>query len=136
MIPVTQTSFGQQGNCFSACLASLFECDISEVPNFTECGESPEEFWAAAKAWLFERGWGLVGIALNEEFGPEQLDGYLIVVGKSARGLDHATLWHQGQMIHDPHPDRSGILKPEACDLLYPLDPSRFGAAQPSRVEA
>jgi hypothetical protein len=27
-------------------------------------------------------------------------------------------------MVHDPHPDNTGILCVDSVDLLYPLDPS------------
>ena len=33
MIPVYQTTFGINGNCFAACLASVFEIELLKIPN-------------------------------------------------------------------------------------------------------
>lgn len=122
MKPVTQTITGEKGNCFPACLASLFEIPIQEIPNFIEAGPDAEDFWSAARAWLRERGWGILPINLGTGFGPECLHGYQMVWGTSPRGRTHATIWKDGVMVHDPHPDQSGLSTVEGADLLYPLD--------------
>ena len=122
MKPVMQTVMGNNGNCYSACLASILEISIDEVPNFTEA----DDFWTAVRTWLRERGWGVIGAAFNDIFTPDDLDGYQIVCGESPRGLKHATVWLNGKMVHDPHPDRNGIYEAESADILYPLDASVF----------
>ena len=39
MKPVNQTIINfRQGNCIQACVASIFELELSEVPNFMEYG--------------------------------------------------------------------------------------------------
>lgn len=126
MIPVTQTVLGEGGNCFSACLASILEMGIDEVPNFH--GENVEDYWVSAKAWLAKQGWGIVSLALSEDFTPGMLGGWQIICGESPRGLMHATVWKDGKLVHDPHPDRTGIVTEEFCDLLYPLDAAKMRA--------
>ena len=118
--------FGANGNCFSACLASVFELPIEEVPNFfTLAGHDEATWWAAVRDWLRPRGFGIISLRPNT--GTLVLfEGWLIVSGKSGRGLHHATVWRSGAMVHDPHPDGSGIESPEDLDLLYPLDPSQL----------
>src|SRR5690348_7121769 len=56
MIPVTQTITGEQGNCFTACLASILELPIRAVPNFAKLTNSDEEFFAMVDEWLATRG--------------------------------------------------------------------------------
>lgn len=121
MKPVMQSG---PDDCISACLASVLEIPLKEVPRFFEiAGADETEWWRAIKAWLATRGWGVINIDCNA-FKLRRIDGYLIVAGESARGLGHSTVWHKGKMIHDPHPEQSGIKEPREIDLLYPLDPA------------
>lgn len=128
MRAVMQTDLGEFGNCFSACLASLFELTIDEVPNFfTVAGPYDDAaWWGAVRDWLRPRGFGIMWLELKDPAHLSGFDGYLIVAGKSSRNLDHATIWKDGAMVHDPHPAQCGIIKPEGVDILYPLDPSRL----------
>lgn len=135
MKPVMQTIVGPKGNCMSACLASVLELPLAEVPNFFEAGSDDTDYWNACRTWL--RGLGLGILTINFD-GPAQwsqlrLGGYHIVGGSSPRmeGMDHATVWYRGRMVHDPHPDGTGIVKPTTLDLLYVLDPARLGRGNP-----
>ena len=53
-------------------------------------------------------------------------DAYVIVAGMGPRGRQHATIWRDGQLVHDPHPSGTGLVSVEYVDLLYPLDAARF----------
>jgi len=121
MIPVMQTEFGEKGNCFSACLASLFDLHIEEVPNFfLTHGSNATDWWNGVRQWLKIKRYGLITLELNQ-FLLEELKGYYIVSGQSPRELQHSTIWRNGTMVHDPHPDKTGLLKCEYVDLIYPL---------------
>lgn len=122
MKPVYQDKFGVGGNCFAACLASLFEIPLDSMPDFCERGVD-EEWWASVREWLAQRGYGIMTVTCVDIGWLEQYDGWMIVSGKSDRDLNHATLWRRGTMRHDPHPSGTGLAKPEFVDLLYPLDP-------------
>lgn len=127
MIPIKQTVKGKYGNCFPACLASLFECPLDDVPNFYDiAGDDDAAWWGLVRGWLKKRGFGVMFLELRS---PEHLalfDGYIIVSGKSCRDLDHATIWKNGVMVHDPHPDNCGLITPDGVDMIYPLDPSKL----------
>ncbi|MCE9567417.1 MAG: hypothetical protein K8U57_35905 [Planctomycetes bacterium] len=113
-------------DCFSACLASVMELPLEAVPKFFEiAGKDETEWWKAIKAWLATHGWGVINIDCNA-FKLRRIDGYLIVAGESARGVDHSTVWHKGKLVHDPHPEQNGIKEPRELDLLYPLDPAKM----------
>jgi hypothetical protein len=127
MKPVMQNTLGRRGNCMSACLASILEVPLATVPNFYElAGEGVGEWWAAVRAWLKPFGFGVITLTFTDAAQWDQLclDGYHIVSGASPRieGSFHATVWHGGRMVHDPHPDQSGIVAPETLDMLYPLN--------------
>jgi len=49
-----------------------------------------------------------------------------MVSGNSEQGQDHVTIWHDGKMIHDPHPDQIGIKRLDGIHLIYPLNPARL----------
>jgi hypothetical protein len=60
MKPIYQTRFGgseapgeEQGNCFAACLASVFECALEDVPDFA--GTIVDGRWfGIITEWLWE----------------------------------------------------------------------------------
>lgn len=127
MKPVMQDAFGRDdGNCFSACLASIFEVPLNEVPNFfITAGDEATAWWAAVREWLRPRGFGIMALQLNDDDRLlDEVDGWLIVTGESSRGIHHATIWRDGKMAHDPHPSQCGIRRPLFVNLVYPLDPS------------
>lgn len=127
MKPVMQTVMGSKGNCFSACLASLFHLPISDVPNFYDAaGDDDALWWGGVRDWLRCRGFGMMTLALNETSRLDLFEGWFIVCGESCRGIQHATLWRDGKIEHDPHPSQCGIEQAESVDLLYPLDPSKL----------
>lgn len=128
MIPVDQTKFGKGGNCMSACIASILEMDLNEVPNFFEITDTDIEWWTAVRTFLRERGWGLLSIGVTEDM-LKGYEGIFIVGGASPRfpgsKVQHAVIWQNGKLTHDPHPDRLGV-EVESIDMLYPLDPAKF----------
>ena len=122
-----QTKTGSRGNCFTACLASLFEISIEDVPNFyDEAGDDAEKWWGAVRDWLRIRGFGLMNLELKDDADLSKFEGYFLVSGKSARGIDHETIWKGGRMVHDPHPSGCGLKTIQTVEMIYPLDPSRM----------
>lgn len=128
MKPVMQTITGSSGNCMSACLASILELPIEVVPNFFDAGPDDSDWWNALRAWLRQFGLGIITLTFESpaQWTNLRLAGYHIVSGPSPRleGMHHATVWHAGQMVHDPHPDGTGIAKPETLDMLYLIEPA------------
>lgn len=122
MKPVDQTKFGEpDGNCFNACVASLLECAIDDLPDLSEIEKSGENWLIGLNDHLRTLGFGVASIEWGDEppasfYLPQGC--YYIASGTSRRGLLHSTIYKDGSLIHDPHPDRTGILKVESVELL------------------
>lgn len=118
MKPVDQTLMTPpNGNCVAACIASLLELPLEEVPNFIKA----DEFWDDLNNWLAKRGLYLVSLAAVGKV-PR---GYHIIDGKSHSGpWNHVVVGYEGIMVHDPNPKRRGIRgDPEWYWVFVTTDP-------------
>lgn len=119
MKPVHQNRFGKiEGNCFEACIASLLECSIKEIPILND---NHSEFNHVTKPWSkklvdFLDIKGLCFVEMTFTGGKEIgywlfHSGYSIITGKSPRegNILHCVVAYQGKMVHDPHPDNTGL---------------------------
>jgi hypothetical protein len=126
MKPVKQTDTSPtDGNCFAACVASLLEQDLESVPNF--CAE--KEWVKLFDEYLAVRGMFHVTVRLKASdkpvLYPMSADGLVILSGPSPRGeFLHSiiarfdTAENNFVMVHDPHPDGSGLAGP-AEDVIF-----------------
>lgn len=131
MRPVDQTTFGiprgegfEVGNCFSACVASLLELPIEDVPTFVTCEPGDRLIWRTHfLSWLKPRGYYALTFQYNEDIHcmPE---GFCILGGQSPRG-SHAVVADKLTIVHDPHPSRAGLITREDFTVLIPFDPAR-----------
>lgn len=147
MIPVDQTCFrgpdaaeGEApGNCFAACIASLLECSLDEVPQPTaEDREDWADYWTRVAEFLRLRGFHMVDGKAKAFWSTESaldtpFSGYWIASGPSPRGpWNHSIVVRGADMAHDPHPSRAGlalengIQQWRTASYLVPLDPARF----------
>jgi hypothetical protein len=140
--PVDQTLFGEEGNCRSACVASLLELSISEVPLFIAKGkwswqQAEDLFLAkhgmqALRQSFFQNGnqpyddvtWGRCYAAAD----PGRffiLSGISPRKDSQGRTMRHAVVGQADgygfKVIHDPHPSRDGLVgHPFGITFLYP----------------
>jgi hypothetical protein len=134
MKPVHQTLFGGPdgpteaiGNCYPACLASLLELDLADVPHVYQLHRDTEA--ALDETLRFLHGKGYTSICYDwapwvNRYAPGAL---VILSGKSPRGdFSHAVIgevtatgW---RLVHDPHPSGAGIAgEPTHVELLVQL---------------
>jgi len=119
------------GNCFSACLASVLGLDIGDVPNFWDFLDRSLKGEDLNKAWTTEvlkflNLYGLSFILIRYEDRLFEL--YLkntpvMVSGTSPRdpNVDHVVVYLNGKMIHDPYPEPLGIKgRPSEIFILFP----------------
>jgi hypothetical protein len=131
MIAVDQTTFGfPGGNCFSACIASLLEIALDDVPYFMS--EPDSEWYDRFRAWLEGRGWYPLCLQYD---GERPTPGLHILSGLSPRAADgadperyqHSVVARGRKIVHDPHPSRDGLRDRRDVIVLVPLDPARLG---------
>ncbi|HEY9354517.1 MAG TPA: hypothetical protein VIP28_14740 [Nocardioides sp.] len=114
---VTDTK--RKGNCVAACVATILGINLTEVPHFIEFGiaygDSEEgkasdglHWWAMMIGFLAGRG---LWIAQLESVDHAERGEVLLVAGPSPRGVMHQVLYRDGQLWHDPHPSRDGVLE-------------------------
>lgn len=113
MKPVDQTLFhdpdaGVVGDCFRACVASILELSIDEVPHFFEDGG--RVWWFELDRFLAQRGLAAVEFTTSSENVLSEAAVY-IASGPSPRHpeVHHAIVCRGFDVVHDPHPSRDGI---------------------------
>lgn len=96
---------GKVGNCLQACLSSLLDMDIDEVPHFA--AHRGPDWFDRMNDWLLSQGyWILTITAWDNQFTPH---GYCIANGTSPRGIKHSVIAKDGSIVFDPHPDNTGL---------------------------
>lgn len=139
MIPVDQTVFGfPNGNCLMACVASILECSLDELPTMDSCTHDGS-WWGILQRVLQERGltavyYQPVGEWCGAPFAHIAPPGYHLVTGESPRGLvddrgnviGHVCVAKDGVVVHDPHPSRAGLASaPKDWILIMPVAQER-----------
>lgn len=133
MKPVTQTILtAPGGDCFPACLASILEMDLADVPNF-----QGDDWQLQYHDWLRPFGLALLTTAIPadaqiERFADVVLPGYTILAVDSPRfaPLLHAVVALDGEVVWDPHPAATPADYPtlvwREVSYLVALDASQF----------
>ncbi len=107
----------QRGDCWRACLASILEVDIETFPNWEVKQDWDDYYWRILKI-LEKIGYEYSSLTIQntelQELESPDTGNYIIAIGKSPRAvqndiINHAVVWKNG-IVHDPHPDKTGIL--------------------------
>ena len=128
MVPVEQTVFGpRHGNCFAACLASILELPIDQVPDFITTFEG-HTWLPMLLDWLNKFGLSAVFLAYSSEVNAPS--GYAILSAWNLRSnCKHAVVVKDGAIVWDPSPNRAdGLGEPEHWMAFTVLDPSKLVA--------
>lgn len=114
----------QCGNCWASCIASILELPLSEVPNVETLFFLKNEtlWWDVMCLFVESKGYELyqddryacfhIDHPLYKEkeiYQNELKDSLYIGYGLSARGINHAVVCKNGEIIWDPYPTREGI---------------------------
>jgi len=109
------------GNCFATVVACLVHMAIDEVPAVEKLmpdvgNDSQPDYelsWVdIMTAWLNEHGYSWYVL---EEW---QKDEYYIAVGPSPRGVNHCCIYLNGDLYHDPHPSRAGLVEVKTMEVI------------------
>lgn len=112
-----------RGDCFRACLASLFEVRYEQVPAFEDMERGE---WAIPFCeFVMSVGYEYFGtVPLDEATEDDSVDGLFLAYGGSPRhaGRQHAVIMTtDGLIAHDPHPAGGGVLDPIGVFSLRPI---------------
>lgn len=131
MIPQTQRT---NTDCLAACVATLLNYKIEQVPDFTQSGEVEgcpyPGFWIALQSWLSERGLFFLEINLPENFpwAPLPLPALCILMGETKNGTRHAIVGRAegGEFIQlfNPSVNESELTGVAKVGFLIPRDPA------------
>lgn len=131
MTPIDQDRFGKgDGNCYAAAIASIIEVSLSMLDHFADLYTAWAHDYHDGKTVTWEMrtapyielarlGWGIsYAHGALEPFVPR---GYSIANGPAERGVDHSCVALDGTIVHDPHPDRAGLLEIRDYEVLVPV---------------
>jgi hypothetical protein len=139
MLQVGQTVTGRNGNCYQACVASVLELSLAEVPS-RDATDTAERYVERLREWLQPRGLTLVSSDLAahraSEFTPSVFfpQGYWIASLPTGSGdFAHAVVMRGLDVAWNPHPP------PHPWERCPPHDPvingfTHFVALDPARV--
>ena len=113
------------GDCLRACVASILELPIEDVPNFADTTGDHIEFWRLNNSWAMKKGFKYVTISISEDSIWDIIgDIFCIASAKSPRRKDqwHSVVWRNG-IVHDPHPSNDFLAEtPKQFTLLVPFN--------------
>ena len=145
MTPTNQTKFsaftskGERityGNCLVACIASVLDVDIHEVPNlYTLYGitrpQPPDAvdtpYWAEVlNVWMREKHGKELEIMTALAYASRvtkdaNYPRTAIVKGMSHRDKPHCCIYHLSTLIWDPHPSREGLKETKHVYVITPV---------------
>lgn len=133
MKPVQQTKTGPlRGDCLAACVATIFEVRISELPDLSEL------VWHSnLRRWLHEKQLSFVYLECGDIIGATAPDGlsiacYTFYVSEGQHAFEkrtHCVVANDGITLWDPWPGSGGFSQkePEAVSWIVftTLDPNR-----------
>lgn len=132
MIAVDQDRFGKgEGNCWSACIASILDRPLSDFAFFHElymiyaracdAGEPIAIEIVHAHHHELQRLTHHGILRVGNECRQMVPIGFSIAIGMSPRGVMHSCVAFSGTLVWDPHPDRSGLEEISYLELLVPI---------------
>lgn len=128
MKPVLQTHTKPPvGNCFAACVASIFEVEIVDVPNFLG---GAGKWWTDWCAWLAGHNIYMSSFELTPGVRPWAHTWTIATVDSRRGDWKHAVVFFGSSLQHDPWPfDEGKWIDPGNIVydfvLFYPIDPSK-----------
>ena len=127
MKPVFQTKFGvPEGNCFAACLASVFEIELDEVPDFGIA----DDWYIKFSDWMKVR-FDIRPLELHIPAMSRQNwkpNGYHLISGVGSRGIYHSVVGLDGVAVHDPFPGGIDLRTMETYTIF--IASIRYGSPQ------
>jgi hypothetical protein len=112
---------GVYGDCHRSATASVLDLPLEDVPHFNHDGPDNETFHQRWLAFLADRKLVPINIAFNGDAKLDELLDtvknlnpgiYYLLGGTSRTGVGHTVVCLDGEIVHDPSLDDSGIVGP------------------------
>jgi len=111
MTPVQQTDTSKErGDCQRASVATLFDFEIDQVPNFRLF--SDEQWWSVFICFIWGIGFEVIDTVDDNTNFEQTIDGYLLASVNSdyGDGYSHAVVINtEGEVVHDPLPTKPNL---------------------------
>lgn len=91
------------GDCVRACIATILGLELDDVPHFVQLYDC--EWAAEMQDWCEAR-----GVVAEWRSGWHPTKEPAMLSGPSPRTGRHAVVMQHGEIIHDPHPSRLGLV--------------------------
>lgn len=124
---------GSYGDCQRAAIASILNLPLSAVPHFNADNTDVLTFHTRLKDFLATKNLGHYEFTAFDftMFGyPEPTPVYHLIYGMTERGFQHAVVGYNGEVVHDPHPSKAGLL-PDKGQWSYGLLLPTFQGTKP-----
>ena len=115
------------GDCHAACLATILEVPLSEVPRVKGITESDiENWWIRLGNWLMIRDIYLFKYSVTDDLEIWQSPSVKVWIasGDSSRGGLHCVVMEDDEIFHDPHPSRAGLSNIQFAEHIVVVNPA------------
>ena len=113
-----------QDSCTAACIASIFEIPIKDVPILPD-----DDTWIdALNVWLDQFGLYSFAITFAIKEHRDVLRGYSLggIKSKNSAGKNHCVVCHNGKIVWDPlHGGRDGAEYPDTWEIFIVKNPAQ-----------
>lgn len=115
------------GNCVIACIASIFEIDINEIPNFWKKTQDAFKFWEMLNKWTTKNlNCKCIVVTRDKTHKSDFYFEDLLCIGIYKQGNnEHAIVWQNG-VIHNPSGNLETEQDPYFFVVFCPIHPINF----------
>jgi len=114
------------GDCWRACIASVLELPIEEVPHFglldVREGRREELKFLSKYGYTIYAIYGDGSMGNHPKIEVDENE-YYFAIGVSPRdkNVHHQVVCHKGEIVHDPHPDKTNLKSISHFEILLKL---------------
>mgnify|MGYP001576054384 CR=1 FL=1 len=120
MKPMMQTRMGINGNCEAACIASILECDINDVPQIRDTEDYEHRYFKRLSMWLRSNyGVYYVHCPLGDSNWKPQGWSVGAIQSDLVGQYTHAVVCFDGKIVYDPLGNPANFEKPILGHTLF-----------------
>lgn len=115
----------QFGDCWATAIESVLDLPLGTLPRW-EQGVEWGNYWLVVQGYLYHHHRLVCTEVSGHLFPALQVQGWHLIAGQSPRMPDdplyrHSVVARDGNVVHDPHPDGTGVLDVQAWEVITPV---------------